>query len=183
MRASDMKWEFEAAKLRCSCELARGKPVALGMLWMRLLRESFLFAWWAIWANKLRTFLSLLGVMVGIFMISAVFTVVDSLEDNLKDTFNMLDEDVLFVQKWPWAAGGDYPWWKYVQRREPTQRALSILERCVNLPFFPARCCGNRYSDPTLVAWLASLSMSAPSMGVMGSTFLVVLPPERLPSM
>ncbi|MDA8979027.1 ABC transporter permease, partial [bacterium] len=56
------------------------------MLWLRLLRESFLFAWWAIWSNKLRTFLSLLGVMVGIFMISAVFAVVDSLEDNLKDT-------------------------------------------------------------------------------------------------
>ena len=94
---------------------------------MRLLRESFLFAWWAIWANKLRTFLSLLGVMVGIFMISAVFTVVDSLEDNLKDTFNMLDEDVLFVQKWPWSSGEDYPWWKYVQRREPTQRDMQEL--------------------------------------------------------
>ena len=95
---------------------------------MRLLRESFLFAWWAIWANKLRTFLSLLGVMVGIFMISAVFTVVDSLEDNLKDTFNMLDEDVMFVQKWPWASGGeDYPWWKYVQRREPTERDMEAL--------------------------------------------------------
>lgn len=118
---------FEPAKLQSSCDFAERKRVALGMLWMRLLRESFLFAWWAIWANKLRTFLSLLGVMVGIFMISAVFTVVDSLEDNLKDTFNMLDEDVLFVQKWPWAAGGDYPWWKYVQRREPTQRDMQDL--------------------------------------------------------
>ena len=50
--------------------------------------------------NKLRTFLSLLGVMVGIFVISAVFAVVDSMEDNLIDQFSMLDEDVLFVQKW-----------------------------------------------------------------------------------
>lgn len=100
------------------------------MLWLRLLRESFLFAWTAVWANKLRTFLSLLGVMVGIFMISAVFAVVDSLEDNLKDTFNMLDEDVLFVQKWPWATGGgeDYPWWKYMARREPSLRDMEQLE-------------------------------------------------------
>lgn len=97
------------------------------MLWLRLLRESFLFAWWAIWSNKLRTFLSLLGVMVGIFMISAVFAVVDSLEDNLKDTFNMLDEDVLFVQKWPWATGGDYPWWKYMSRREPSLGDMELL--------------------------------------------------------
>jgi putative ABC transport system permease protein len=70
--------------------------------------------------NKLRTFLSLLGVMVGIFVISSVFTVVDSMEDNLLESFSMLDEDVLFVQKWPWDFGEDYPWWKYVQRREPT---------------------------------------------------------------
>lgn len=40
----------------------------------------------------------------------------------------MLDEDVLFVQKWPWASGGDdYPWWKYVQRSEPTEREMKAL--------------------------------------------------------
>ena len=55
--------------------------------------------------NKLRTFLSLLGVMVGIFVISAVFAVVDSMEDNLLESFDMLDDDVLFIQKWPWTLG------------------------------------------------------------------------------
>ena len=97
------------------------------MLWFRLFRESLSFAWHAIWTNRLRTFLSLLGVMVGIFVISAVFTVVDSLETELRDTFNMLDDDVLFVTKWPWSPGGDYPWWKYVQRRPPTERDLDLL--------------------------------------------------------
>ena len=97
------------------------------MLWFRLIRESLSFAWQAIWTNRLRTLLSLLGVMVGIFVISAVFTVVDSLESELRDTFNMLDDDVLFVTKWPWAAGGDYPWWKYVQRRPPSERDMELL--------------------------------------------------------
>jgi putative ABC transport system permease protein len=97
------------------------------MLWFRLFRESLAFAWQAILVNRLRTLLSLLGVMVGIFVISAVFTVVDSLESELRDTFNMLDEDVLFVTKWPWSSGGDYPWWKYVQRRPPTERDLELL--------------------------------------------------------
>ena len=64
---------------------------------------------------------------MGIFVISAVFTVVDSLESELRDTFNMLDDDVLFVTKWPWSTGGDYPWWKYVQRRPPTERDLELL--------------------------------------------------------
>lgn len=97
------------------------------MLWFRLFRESLAFAWQAILVNRLRTLLSLLGVMVGIFVISAVFTVVDSLESELRDTFNMLDDDVLFVTKWPWSSGGDYPWWKYVQRRPPTERDLELL--------------------------------------------------------
>lgn len=89
-------------------------------MWLRLFRESLNFAWSAVVMNKLRTFLSLLGVMVGIFVISAIFAVVDSMEDDLMESFSMLDDDVLFVSKWPWSMGGDYPWWKYIQRREPT---------------------------------------------------------------
>ena len=92
------------------------------MMWLRLLRESLSFAWSAIVVNKLRTFLSLLGVMVGIFVISSIFAVVDSMEDDLLESFSILDDDVLFVSKWPWSMGGDYPWWKYAQRREPSLR-------------------------------------------------------------
>ncbi|MDA9835958.1 ABC transporter permease [Flavobacteriales bacterium] len=97
------------------------------MMWLRLFKESLNFAWSAIVMNKLRTFLSLLGVMVGIFVISAIFAVVDSMEDDLMESFNMLDDDVLFVSKWPWSMGGDYPWWKYIQRREPTLKDSNEL--------------------------------------------------------
>ena len=103
------------------------------MLWLRLLFESFAFAWSAIVTNRLRTFLSLLGVMVGIFMITAVFAVVDSLEDGLKSTFNMLDDEVLFIQKWPWAFDEEYPWWKYVQRREVSLADANLLEERLTL--------------------------------------------------
>lgn len=103
------------------------------MMWLRLFRESLAFAWSAIVMNKLRTFLSLLGVMVGIFVISAVFAVVDSMEENLMESFDMLDDDVFFIQKWPWSFGEDYPWWKYVQRREPSIRDCKELESRLNL--------------------------------------------------
>ena len=49
----------------------------------RLFVESFVQAWQSLVTNRLRTLLSLLGVMIGIFMITAVFTVSDSLEENL----------------------------------------------------------------------------------------------------
>ena len=45
----------------------------------------------------------------------------------------MLDDDVFFVQKWPWNFGEDYPWWKYIQRREPSIRDCRDLESRLTL--------------------------------------------------
>ncbi len=99
------------------------------MLFLRLTFESLRFAVDALRTNLLRTVLSLLGVTVGIFAIIAVFTVVDSLETKIRASMNFLGRDVLYVQKWPWGFGGEYPWWKYFQRPEPSQREFRELER------------------------------------------------------
>jgi putative ABC transport system permease protein len=86
------------------------------LLTLRLIVESFYFAWSALKANLLRTILSLLGVTVGIFAIIAVFTLVDSLEKNIKDSFDFLGTGVLYVEKWPFIGGPDMPWWEYWRR-------------------------------------------------------------------
>lgn len=99
------------------------------MIYLRLIAESFRFAWQALRANMLRTFLSLLGVTIGIFAIISVFTLVDSLERNVRDSMSFIGDKVIYVQKWPWAFGGNYPWWKYFQRPEPTMREFRQLER------------------------------------------------------
>ncbi|MFN4852903.1 MAG: ABC transporter permease [Bacteroidota bacterium] len=78
--------------------------------------EGFLFALDSLRSNKLRTFLSLLGITIGIFAIITVFTITDSLNRNIRSSIASLGENVVFVQKWPWAFGGDYPWWKYMNR-------------------------------------------------------------------
>lgn len=69
--------------------------------------------------DRLRTFLSLLGITIGIFAIISVFTLVDSLERNLKSSVRSLGEDVVFVQKWPWDPEGEYEWWEYLKRPQP----------------------------------------------------------------
>lgn len=86
------------------------------MLTIRLIMESFQFAWRALRANLLRTILSLLGVTVGIFAIIAVFTLVDSLEKNIKESFDFLGTGVIYVEKWPFIGGPDTPWWEYWRR-------------------------------------------------------------------
>ena len=87
------------------------------MLTIRLIFESLGFAFKALKSNLLRTILSLLGVTIGIFSIIAVLTLVDSLEKNIRDSFNFLGSNVIYVGKWPFTGGSGRDWWKdYVKR-------------------------------------------------------------------
>ncbi|SDP79077.1 putative ABC transport system permease protein [Mucilaginibacter sp. OK268] len=99
------------------------------MLFLKLFRESFLFAYDALRQNKLRTMLSLLGVTIGIFTIIAVFSAVDTLRNNLQKSVDKLGNNSIYVQKWPWVGGSDFPWWKYLQRPVPKLRNFDELQR------------------------------------------------------
>jgi putative ABC transport system permease protein len=89
------------------------------MLFIRLFFESLGSALRALVENKLRTFLSLLGIVIGIFSIISVFTMVDSLNKKITDSVSSLGDNIIYVQKWPWTFGADYPWWKYMSRPLP----------------------------------------------------------------
>ena len=101
------------------------------MRFLYILKESFLSASKTISANKLRTLLSLLGVTIGIFAIISVFTVIDSMENEVKEILAGLGDDVIYVQKWPWAPeeGEEYPWWKYLNRPVPTLKEYMEVKR------------------------------------------------------
>ncbi len=96
-----------------------------------LLKESVLFAWQSLVVNKLRSFLSLLGITIGIFAIILVFTVVDGLESNMRGTLRSLGSNVIYVQKWPWLFSSDYPWWKFINRPIPEYKEMVQLGRRV----------------------------------------------------
>jgi putative ABC transport system permease protein len=71
----------------------------------------------------LRTFLSLLGITIGIFAIISVFTVIDSLESRIRETLDEMGSDMVYVMKWPWAppkGETEYPWWRYMNRPVPS---------------------------------------------------------------
>lgn len=92
------------------------------IIFFKLLGESVLFAYDALRQNKLRTFLSLLGVTIGIFTIIAVFSAVDTLKNNLHKSVDKLGSNSIYIQKWQWGGGEDYPWWKFLQRPDPKIR-------------------------------------------------------------
>ena len=88
------------------------------MVIIRLVWESLIMAIQSVTVNRLRAMLSLLGITIGIFAIIAVFTIVDSLETNIRESVESLGSDVIYIEKWPWAPeeGEEFAWWKYMNR-------------------------------------------------------------------
>lgn len=99
------------------------------MLFLRLLKESLFFALDSLIVNKLRTILSLLGITIGIFAMISVFTLVDSLENNIKSSIQGLGDNVIYVQKWPWSFDSGQPWWEYIRRPVPKQEEFKMVKK------------------------------------------------------
>lgn len=97
---------------------------------IRLLFESFAFAFKSVMVNRLRTVLSLLGITIGIFAIISVFTIFDSLEINIRESISKAGENVIYIQKWPWAPedGKEYKWWQYWNRPIPKYREYQAIK-------------------------------------------------------
>ena len=79
--------------------------------YLRLIKESFSFAINALRNNKLRTFLSLLGVTIGIFSIIAVLAAVDSLDNQIKEQLSGLDKNTIYLAKFSFGPT-EVPRWK-----------------------------------------------------------------------
>ncbi len=86
----------------------------LGILW-----NSFRMALQELKVNKLRTFLSLFGISIGIFCIISVLTAVNSLENKIQSDIQALGTNTIYIAKFDYSNGPDRPWWKYIKRPDP----------------------------------------------------------------
>ena len=98
-------------------------------IFLKLLGESIRFAWQVLTTNVLRTMLSLLGVTIGIMLIIAVFTVVDSLEKSIKDSFSFLGSNVVTVDKISFVnIDPNVPFYIYFRRPNNTYDEYAFLK-------------------------------------------------------
>ena len=95
---------------------------------LKIIKESIVQAFQQLVGNKLRTFLSLLGITIGIFCIIAVLSAVDSLEDNVRGSFDKLGDDVVYIEKQPWDEDPGQSWWKYFRRPRPNYKEYKLLK-------------------------------------------------------
>jgi putative ABC transport system permease protein len=84
-------------------------------MFFRLLKEGFIFAINSIIVNKLRTFLSLFGITIGIFSIISVFTVLDWMEKSIRDSISTLGDNVIYIEKRPWSFDPNIAWWDIIK--------------------------------------------------------------------
>ena len=96
--------------------------------------------------NKLRTFLSLFGISIGIFCVITIFAAVDSLQNNLQTSINKLGDNVIYVSQMPWGpeeGETEYQFFKYLKRPKPSYEELKMIETS-----------SNQASAAAIVMWL-----------------------------
>ena len=91
--------------------------------------ESLFTAIRAINANKLRSILTTLGIVIGITSVTAMATVINGIEAEFEKDMAELGTDVLYIEKWPWASGPGFKWWNYINRPEITADLVEVIEK------------------------------------------------------
>lgn len=96
--------------------------------------ESFRIAFAQIRANKMRSALTALGVIIGIVAVTLMGTAINGIDRGFQNSLAMIGDDVVYVQKWPW--GNTPDWWNYVNRPqvkvEESERLNRIIETTPN---------------------------------------------------
>ncbi len=103
----------------------------LGILW-----NSFKMALGELKNNKLRTFLSLFGITIGIFCIIGVLATVNSLEHKVQSDIKTLGTNTIYIDKWEYGGGGGaYPWWKFINRPAPRNEDVEFIKAKSSLAY------------------------------------------------
>lgn len=79
-------------------------------------------------SNKLRTFLSLLGITFGIFCIISVLATISSMQTAVQDDIKKLGSNTVFIDKWEYRNDNNYPWWRFYKRPTPKFEELRQLK-------------------------------------------------------
>ena len=78
--------------------------------------ESLRIAFAQIRANKMRSALTALGVIIGIVAVTLMGTAINGISAGVRQSLAGFGDDVLYVGKWPWRDVSD--WWNYRNRRD-----------------------------------------------------------------
>jgi putative ABC transport system permease protein len=96
-------------------------------------KEGLSIAWDAIRANKLRSVLTTLGIVIGIVSVTLMGTVIDGMDRAFRKSISIIGADVLFVDKQAWFIDSDEEWNREERRRDITLRQAEEVEQDMTL--------------------------------------------------
>ncbi len=97
------------------------------------LREGLLIAWSAIRANKLRSVLTTLGIVIGIVTVTLMGTAIQGLNNSFMNSISSIGADVLFVSQRNWFYDSDKAWRAAQKNPSLTHAEFETLQRELNL--------------------------------------------------
>jgi putative ABC transport system permease protein len=100
---------------------------------LTILWNSFKMALQELKVNKLRTFLSLFGITIGIFCIIGVLSTIDSLKGKIQNDLASFGNNTIYIDKWDYGGGPEYPWWKFMKRPSMKIEEMDIIKKKSNL--------------------------------------------------
>lgn len=126
------------------------------------LGENIRMAFTSLRANKLRSSLTMLGVVVGVFSIIGVMTALGVLNNSINDSLSQLGSETFVVKKFPSIQMGPGDWAKYIHRKSITHEHIQYVREFAHLPLSVSAehmiapltvAYGNEKSDPQFVLY------------------------------
>src|SRR5882672_676914 len=96
------------------------------------LKEGLLIAWAAIRANKLRSCLTTLGIVIGIVTVTLMGTAIEGLNRSFMQSVSSIGADVLYVQRVDWIISSYEDWIRMSKRRQFTLPQANSAMRIID---------------------------------------------------
>ncbi len=100
-----------------------------------LFTENLIISISGIFENKVRSILTALGIIIGVYSVTMMGTLIAGLDKTFEGSMSFLGKDVLYISRWEWF--GDMEWWEvrnrprirpeYVEKvKDKSQYALAV---------------------------------------------------------
>ena len=96
------------------------------------LKESFLIAFNAIRANKIRAALTMLGIFIGVTVVVLMSVAIKGIDNSFQKGISALGSDVLYIDKWQWFTNNE--WWKMRNRRNIDMEDFKRFKELAKMP-------------------------------------------------
>lgn len=93
------------------------------------LKEGLSIAWDAIRANKMRSILTTLGIVIGIVTVTLMGTAIEGVNNAFHKSISIIGADTLFVERFNWMMHSEEEWIKVRKRRQITLAQARAVEK------------------------------------------------------